>query len=398
MPKTAMIVQADWLKAPLQTAVVKALGAENIKFVGGAVRDTLIGREPADIDAATPLLPADMTMRLEAAGLRVIPTGLKHGTVTVALKKRAIEITTLRVDVETDGRRAEVAFTEDWLEDAKRRDFTFNAIYMAPDGTLFDPFNGLADLKAGTVRFIGDAVERIEEDALRILRFFRFFARYGQGKPNTEALAACTAKKTMLARLSIERIRDELFKMMALDNILQAVVPMWESGILAEVYGSKHCIRRIKSFLDAEKQTGATIDPLLRFYHLAPITLKAPDIASQFRLSNEELRFLCDLECALGDRQPADAAGIRRAIYTYGKKVAEAAAVSANTANYHSVRNLCSEWDVPYMPVMGRDLIATGAVPGPAMGARLQALEKRWIDSDFTLDREALLQISSESL
>ena len=388
---TVKTPQANWLREPLPCAVINALGADNVKFVGGAVRDTLIGRTPADIDAATRLLPADATARLEAAGLKVFPTGLKHGTVTVAMGKKVMEITTLRVDTETDGRHAEVSFTTDWLEDAQRRDFTFNAIYMASDGSLFDPFDGRSDLLAGKVRFIGEATARIEEDALRVMRFFRFFARYGKGAPDAEALAACNEKKSMLACLSIERVRDELMKMMALDNAAQAIGPMATCSILSEIYGPAFTMKRIGDFFESERLSGAAPCPLLRFYHLGPMSLYARELASRFRLSNDERQFLCDFEIAAAASQPVDAVGIRRFVYLHSKKVAMAAALVANTAHYRDVEKLCSEWQLPAMPVKGRDLLAAGFEPGPAMGACLDVLEQRWIESDFTLGRESLL-------
>ncbi|MCG8506772.1 MAG: CCA tRNA nucleotidyltransferase, partial [Sphingomonadales bacterium] len=208
-------LEAPWLADAAVTRVVAALGANNCRFVGGAVRNTLLGEPVTDIDIATRLEPDAVIARLEAAEIKAVPTGLKHGTVTAVAEGHAIEVTTLRHDVETDGRHAKVAFTDDWQADAARRDFTFNALYAAPDGTLYDYFGGLDDLKAGHVRFIGDAEARITEDALRILRFFRFHAHYGAGGMDAAGLDACAALAGRLDILSVERVRDELLKLLA---------------------------------------------------------------------------------------------------------------------------------------------------------------------------------------
>jgi len=391
MIMTMTTSQAEWLRAPLQCAVVDALGADNIKFVGGAVRDTLIGREPSDIDAASPLLPDEVTSRLLAAGLKVFPTGIKHGTVTAALGKTVMEITTLRIDRETDGRHAEVAYTVDWLEDAKRRDFTFNAIYMAPDGRLFDPFNGLRDLEAGIVRFIGDAGQRIEEDALRILRYFRFYARYGAGDPDAEAITACAAKKAMLARLSIERVRGELLKLLSVADPGRSLGLLLRTGVLEALIGAKACLESCMHFIEQEKAVSAPINTLARFYFLTNSAMTAPQMAKHFKFSLQQRKRLLKMAtaCALPPiSNPADA---RRALYELGSEAVEAALLSQGAGLETPELQIARNWPVPIFPLRGKDMIDAGLQPGPEIGERLRILESRWIASDFALTKAELL-------
>ena len=388
-------LQASWLQSNISKAVIAALGADNIKFVGGAVRDTLAGLPVADIDAATCLLPENTTALLKGAGIKVIPTGLKHGTVTAVLEKEVMEITTLRFDVETDGRHAEVAFTDDWLEDAKRRDFTINALYAAPDGTLFDPFGGAADLAAGLVRFIGDAEERIAEDALRILRFFRFFGRYGIGEPDAAALGACTKKAGMIQILSAERVRDELMKMARQPGFLGIVRKMKSCRVLDEVYGTQFDGGKLEDFLKEETHSSAQVRPLLRFYHLASATLHAAGFAKKFRLSNEDRKFLSKYEklCRLG--KPTNEKELRRAIYSYGAEPVKACAIGFDPRWYQETLEYCDTWLIAKFPVRGEDLLRLGEKSGPVMGAKLGVMETRWIESDFALSKEELLSTCS---
>jgi len=385
-------IQAEWLKTPLARAVVEALGADNIKFVGGAVRDTLVGRKVADIDAATRYLPEKTKELLETAGLKVIPTGLKHGTVTAVLGREMMEITTLRIDVETDGRHAEVTFTNDWFEDAKRRDFTFNALYAAPDGTLYDPFEGTSDLYAGRVRFIRDAVTRIEEDALRILRFFRFFARYGKGEPDSEAVAACNLKKQLIRNLSIERVRDELVKLLSVPSPLPTIKLMEQSGILVEFMGANTSLDSLTSYLVGERATKRELvyNPLARLYFLLRSSFDAKEIARRFRLSNKERNLLKNMEAACAAAPFFDKVQVRRACYLWGSEATDAAII-AGGAPHSSMLEAVQTWDRPIFMLCGKDMIEAGVQAGPQMGALLKKLEQDWINSDFSLSREALL-------
>jgi len=386
--------QAEWLEAPFTKAIVEALGADNVKFVGGAVRDTLLGWDVADVDAATRHEPQKTTLLLENSGIKVIPTGLKHGTVTAVSDKQTMEITTLRVDVETDGRHAEVAFTEDWLADAKRRDFTINAIYLEPGGRLFDPLHGGDDLQVGMVRFIGTANDRIEEDTLRILRFFRFFGRYGKGEPDAKALAACTAKKHLLAKLSIERVRDELLKIIALQNVTHVVAQMLQCGVLEEIFGQNFRVNGFEQFIRHEKHCDAPVDQMLRFHVLARSVFNARELAEKFKLSNNDRQFLCGFEKAREEKCFCDEQGIRRFIYCYGTRITLALAISEDKKLYDVSAQLCETWTIPIMPVGGQDLLNLGNEPGAALGLQLKELESQWIASDFLLSRQELLGLA----
>jgi len=370
-------------------AVVEALGAENIKFVGGAVRDTLIGRKVMDIDAATRHLPEKTMALLKAGNIKVIPTGLKHGTVTAVHGKDTLEITTLRLDLETDGRHAEVAFTTEWLEDAKRRDFTFNALYAAPDGALFDPFNGLGDLKAGRVVFIGDAEARIEEDALRIMRFFRFFARYGVGKPDVEAVAACGAKLDMLAGLSIERVRDELLKLLEVPDPMPALRLMDETGVLGAIVGAGATLTSCQRYIVSEN--GVVVNAFARFYFLLKSTMTAREIASRFKLSKKDAGRLVNMERAYSALPLVDAKTVRRAIYNWGGEATTAALMFEGETSEGELLAIAQDWKAPEFPLKGRDLIKAGFEVGPQMGETLKALEMKWIESDFTYTKSDLL-------
>ena len=237
---TERLGQLPWMTAPATTAVLDALeaagGADCARFVGGCVRNAVIGRPIADIDVATTLTPDAVTKALRSAGLRAVPTGIEHGTVTAVFKHQPIEVTTLRRDVETDGRRAVVAFTTDWREDAMRRDFTLNSLYARRDGTIYDPTgHGAADARAGRIVFVGDPEQRLREDHLRSLRFFRFLAWYGRGEPDPAAVAAITALKDRVASLAAERVSAELMKLLAAEDPRRAVRLMGETGVLAVV-------------------------------------------------------------------------------------------------------------------------------------------------------------------
>src|SRR5665213_1315156 len=234
-PHAVPITSLPWMSEAATRAVMAALGDGNARFVGGCVRDALLGRPVLDIDIATKLPPDEVTRRLEAAGIRAVPTGLAHGTVTAVLKPRHFEITTLRRDVETFGRHARVAFTDDWAEDAGRRDFTMNALYLGADGAVFDPIGGLADLRTGYVRFVGDAGRRIDEDVLRLLRFYRFYAHYGKGEADEAARDAARERAPLLPSLSAERVAAEMLKLLAAPDPLPVLALMREDGVLAQM-------------------------------------------------------------------------------------------------------------------------------------------------------------------
>ncbi|RMF68250.1 MAG: CCA tRNA nucleotidyltransferase [Alphaproteobacteria bacterium] len=400
--------EAPWLADPECRTIIQALGEENARFVGGAVRDALLGLPaPDDLDIATRLPPEEVMRRLAAHGFHVVPTGLAHGTVTaVGADGRHYEITTLRVDVETDGRHATVAFTTDWQADAARRDFTINALYCDLSGRIYDYFDGLTDLRAGRVRFIGDAHARIREDALRILRFFRFHAWYGHGRPDAAGLAACAAQADMLNLLSIERVRDELLKLLAAPDPGDALAAMAEISVLGRVLPravptrvallARLCRREpaFTSLLDeAEEQFWR---PLRRLFLLCPLGRQEwEQEGRRLRLSRRRIAALATLAEPLGGH---DETALRRAIYRHGlAATANRAMIEAAELDDDKARQLARtllalrKWQPPRFPVSGRDLIAAGFSPGPLVGTLLRQLEEEWLASGCRLDRQALL-------
>lgn len=387
-------IRPDWFSLPLVQRVIDVLGAGNIRFVGGAVRDTLLGRKVEDIDAACRHNPGTTMDLLTRAGLKVIPTGIDHGTVTAVLEERTIEITTLRRDSETDGRHATVSYTDDWSEDAARRDFTFNAMYLSSDGTLYDPYNGLADLKGGRVRFIGDADVRIEEDALRIMRFFRFHAWYGEGALDSVALEACRRQVWRLEALSAERIRTELLKIFSAHN------PTVSIGSFVDIGGSSAlklpAVRqgRLQTYLSNETEHGVAIDPLLRLASWAcPEPSDVTDFVRQFRFSNKDGKRLYNAAKGLEACRPESKHALRKLYYTLGRDAAQLSVMTRGEGADKSCFEVLQNWQVPIFPVMGRDLLAKGEVPGPEISRKLGELEALWIESDFQLSKKDLLSV-----
>ena len=377
----------DWLNSDATRAVMAALEAAGgegcARFVGGCVRNSLMGQPVDDIDIATRLRPEQTLGALAAAGLKAVPTGVEHGTVTGVSSGRPYEITTLRRDVETDGRRAVVAFTEDWAEDAARRDFRLNALYADATGQVFDPTGGgLADTAEGRIVFVGDAETRIREDYLRILRFFRFYAWYGRGAPYAEGLEACARLKDGMARLSAERVSKELLKLLAAPDPRPAVRAMAEAGVLGQVLPEAEPLDLF------ERMSGLHADKTLRLSALLPADPEGvAQAARRLRLPNA----LRDrLAAAAGDApevavaMPAPAA--RAALYRLGRQAFEdrlARAEAQAGAPDERLRALARDWTPPRLPVGGRDLARLGVSPGPETGRLLQAFEDDWIARDF---------------
>jgi poly(A) polymerase len=401
MPVTeeAVFLKAAWLTAPESRAVLAALMADGspARFVGGCVRDVLIhpGQDAADLDLATPERPEQVTALLGRAGIRVIPTGIAHGTVTALAGRHAYEVTTLRRDVACFGRRAEVEFTGDFVEDAARRDFTINAMSCDGDGRLHDPFGGHADLMAGRVRFVGVARERIAEDYLRILRFFRFFARFGRDPADPEALAACAEQAQGIARLSGERVRSELFRILATARVLDALALMQATGVLAQVVPWPVRLDRLDRLIELHPRS----DPLLRLAALvrdaAPALASVDRLADRLRLSNAE-RFRLEqlLELPLPDPTAplrAHRLGVHRVggdVYGDLVRLAQARGHEGGEA----ALTLAATWRPPAFPLGGQDLLARGVRPGPDLGRLLEAVRRAWEQADFTLDRAACLE------
>lgn len=352
------------------------------RMVGGAVRDALAGGTVADVDFASPLPPETVIARACAAGLKPVPTGLAHGTITVVAKGRGFEVTTLRRDVATDGRHAEVEFTDDWQEDAARRDFTINAMSMDRAGTLYDYFGGQADLAAGRVRFVGVAARRITEDYLRILRFFRFFARYAQSETDAEAVAAITAHKAGLAQLSAERVWSEIKLILKAPDPRTALALMAATGVLAEVLPGAN-LPALNTLLDR----GAPVDPLLRVAAL--LREDAEAFAIRLKLSAAEKDHLAALQQPNTLHPTDDDAALRRALAD------EPAETLINRLwlleGTGTLRTRLTGRDQPVLPVRGRDFLALGIPPGPALGEALRAVKNWWKDGGCVADAAACL-------
>ena len=392
-----------WLRDPAVTRVMTALnaGEDAARFVGGCVRNALMDRPVEDIDIATAHPPETAAARLEEAGLKVVPTGIDHGTITAVADGRPFEITTLRKDVETFGRRAVVAFTHDWAEDAARRDFRLNAIYCRPDGTLFDPFNGAADAQAGRIVFIGAPRERIAEDHLRILRFYRFIAWYGRGV-DREGHAACAEMAETLNALSVERVWKELKRLLAAPDPAEALAAMQEGHVLDALIPARLDFRLLLSLINRDRGESRAPDPLLRMTALAGGDEAAMTaLCEHMKASKAEAKTVRALCAAHADAVEPDAGrtALSRAVYAHGAqavcgalRLAEAAGRGEADAALAFVGGL----EPPVFPLKGRDLIAAGFARGPELGALLERLERAWVDSGFTLDRQALLDLARE--
>ena len=385
----ARLKSADWLRRDETQTLLKLLGGEDDKTraVGGIVRDTLLGRDlaPADIDFATALLPHEVAIRAERAGIAVHPTGIEHGTVTLRLDTLVAEVTTLREDVETDGRRALVQFGTDWTRDAERRDFTLNALYAGIDGDLFDPLDGLDDCLAGKVRFIGEPARRIEEDRLRVYRFFRFSASHGGEKFDSAGLDACRAAADRLDGLSAERVGHELRRMLALPRVATTLKAMVEADILAL---SGETIRLLHGYERRARRPDFAARLAIIIAETGVNRLK-----SRWRLSNDEV---AAAEVILAVAQLVRDYKLNEAAYRHPAALADGVEVAAILADWteagkSAVLDQLQGLAVPRFPVTGGDLIKLGLRPGKALGAELDRLEQLWIESGFSLDREALL-------
>jgi len=397
MSESVKLTNQAWLTAPETQSVLAAVAGRDgaARFVGGCVRNALLGVEVADVDIATPLLPDDVMRRLEAAGIRAIGTGLDHGTVTAVTNKRAFEITTLRRDVATDGRRATVAYTDDWAQDASRRDFTMNALYADAEGNVYDPAGGLADLKAGRVRFIGDAPTRIKEDYLRILRLFRIHAWYGKGQIDALALQACAAARDHIKSLSGERIQKEMLRLLQAENPIAALRAMAASTILSEVLPGDLDFDRLQRLRDVDGNNFFEADAILRLAALIPSDGQAAAIASRWRLSNDDrdrLRGLVSSPVKIVSYMSVPE--LQRVLYRQGQQSvrdlvrlrwAEDTKAS-NAVQWRAELAIVDSWTRPVFPLTGRDVMNAGVPEGPLVGRVMNEVEQWWIDSNFTDD------------
>jgi poly(A) polymerase len=393
---------ADWLRRPQTQAVFAALAAKGYaaRAVGGAVRNALLGEPVKDIDIATTAPPPDVIRLAEAASLKAIPTGVEHGTVTVVANHTPFEVTTLRRDVETFGRHARVAFTDDWADDARRRDFTINAIYCDASGAIHDPLGGLADIEARRVRFIGDPHDRIREDYLRILRFFRFTAEYAQGSPDPAGLKACVELKDGLAQLSGERIRNELLRLLAAPSAVPAIEAMHDAGLLDAVLGQAADPRLLARVAAIEQALGRNPDAILRLGALAASGPgRALALRDRLKLSTTEFERLARM--AMTDKAFDPATAEREAksfIYRHGSEPFFDGAILAWAQSEASAGDrlrmdrakLAERWTPPALPVRGSDVVALGVPEGPAVGRVVREFEDWWIEHDFPADAAQL--------
>ena len=393
---------ASWLKEADTVAVMEALGA-GARFVGGVVRNTLMGEPVSDIDIAISETPARAKELLEAKGIKVVPTGIDHGTITAVMPTRHYEITTLRVDVKTDGRRAEVEFTGDWVEDAKRRDFTINALYADADGTVHDPLGaGLEDIKLHRVRFIGDANARIVEDYLRVLRFFRFHAWYGKGEPDADGLKACADAREGLRQLSGERVHDELLKIAAADEAGSAFRHMAAAGILSVVLPEASRLDRFEHLVEIERDQLFTCDPLLRLASMLNLDKEGVDaLAARLRFSNRDRgRITAMLTDQTKIASYLSIREVRKALYLMGIQCFKdrvmlgwaADRKGHNTFQWRALLAMADSWRKPDFPLTGQMIKAAGVPEGPEIGRVSREVEEWWIDSDFTDDEFSIIE------
>lgn len=400
-------IQDDWLKGAELQALFDILCADggDARVAGGAVRNALMGMPASDVDLCTTLVPQDVVKRLEGAGYKAVPTGIDHGTVTAVIEGLAFEVTTLRKDIETDGRHAVVEFGTDWQADANRRDLTMNGLYCDREGKVYDYVDGYKDIVSKDVRFIGDAETRIKEDSLRILRFFRFFAWYGGGRPDASGLKACAAGRRLLAGLSVERVWMELKKMLAAPDPSRAILWMRTTGILGAVLPETHKwgTDAVPGLLRLEQEQGWKADPLFRLMGMVrPDEETMQNLSKRLAFSNKETQRMVAWannpapkpDISISDFEKflykSDAQGLMdsmklEVVHLQGRDEVTNADAMLKFIDF------TQNWKRPTFPLQGQDLIAAGVKPGPEMGKKLNALEKAWIESGFKLTREALL-------
>lgn len=405
-------IEDAWLKDDNLQALFDILCADggDARVAGGAVRNALMGMPASDVDLCTTLRPQEVVKRLDAAGHKAVPTGIEHGTVTAVIEGQAFEVTTLRKDIETDGRHAVVEFGTDWEADANRRDLTINGLYCDRDGKVYDYVDGYKDILTKDVRFIGDATTRIKEDSLRILRFFRFFAWYGGGRPDAAGLKACAAGRELLAGLSVERVWMEFKKMLAAPDPGRAILWMRTTGILGGVMPETHKwgTDAIPGLLRLEREYGWKADALFRLMGMVrPDVETMQTMSKRMTFSNKEMERMIAWannpapkpDISISDFEKllykSDSQGLMDSmkleiVHLQGREEAENADAMLKLIDF------TQNWQRPIFPLQGQDLIAAGMKPGPEMGQRLKALEEAWMDSGFKLDRNALLDFSNQ--
>lgn len=401
----ASLGNAAWLTQGPLPRLLSALNrdGEEARAVGGAVRNSLIGEAVTELDIATTAPPDEAKRRLEAAGFRIAPTGIEHGTITAIADGHSYEVTTLRRDVETFGRHATVAFGRDWKTDAERRDFTMNALSATADGSVYDYVGGYPDLLERRVRFIGDPAQRIAEDYLRILRFFRFHASYGRGAFDPEGLHACIAGRAGLAQLSRERIRMELMKLLVARNAVEAVTVMADAGLLISVLGGVPDLAGFSRMTGIEQGTATLPDPVRRLGALAVrVAEDAVRLWQRLRLANAEHDRLAYMAMEWWRVLPGDDNAARALLYRLGpERFIDRAMLAwarsraaADDVAWRSFADLPKRWTAPVFPIKADDLMQRGVAKGPGLGAALRAAEEAWIAADFPGEGAAIASIA----
>ena len=406
MTEATRRLDLPWLREAPLADLLAALDRdrEQARVVGGAVRNALIGEPLGDIDIATTARPDEVIRRVQAAGLKAVPTGIEHGTVTVVAGSRPFEVTTLREDIETFGRRAKVAFGRDWKRDAERRDFTINALSLSRDGIVYDYVDGLADIARRRVRFIGDAATRIAEDYLRILRFFRFHAAYGEGAPDPEGVAACVGGRAGLEALSRERVRMEMLKLLIARHAVPALAVMTETGLLEQVLGSVPQLASFANMIKLEAALALPADAVRRLGALAvAVTEDAERLRERLRLANSEHERLASM--ADGWWHLASESSEREGrvlLYRLGRERFTDRVLLAWTRSpqgaaderWQALARLPQRWTPPAFPLRAAHFLARGVPKGPRLGAVLAAAEEAWIAAGFPIEKAAVAAIA----
>jgi poly(A) polymerase len=404
---TTTIQGADFLVLPAVQKLLALLNSdgEEARIAGGAVRNALLGQPVKDVDIATTALPSEVIRRCEASGIRTVPTGMDHGTVTAIVDGVPYEVTTLREDIDTDGRHAVVKFGRDWAHDANRRDFTINGLYADADGAVMDLVGGIADIQSRTLRFIGDAGQRIEEDHLRILRFFRFFAWYGHGRPDADGIRAAARMKDKLQLLSAERVWAELKKLLSAPDPSRSLLWMRQAGVLTAILpeSEKWGIDAVHGLIKAEVEYDWTVDAMLRLEAMVPpYDAKMSELATRLRLSKAEgnrLSFWASAKAVAPtttdkvlshDLYRGDVQAVMDRLKLSIASALEKADKKAITGLRRQLA-FAEQWERPVFPLAGSDMLASGLESGPEVGKRLKLLEEKWVASGFTLSKAQLL-------
>jgi poly(A) polymerase len=409
MTDVRVLADATWLTSGPAARVLELLNrdGEEARVVGGAVRNALLKIPAGDIDIATTAVPDEVIRRARAAGIKSVPTGIEHGTVTLVVDGLPFEVTSLREDIETFGRKARVAFGRDWVRDAQRRDFTINGLSVDAGGVVHDHVGGLDDIAARRVRFIGDANQRLAEDHLRILRFFRIHAAYGAGEPDRAGYLACIGARAGLANLSAERVRMEMLKLMVAKGAAGAVAAMADGGLLLPVFGGIAYTGPFAAMIAAERLLGLEPGAIRRLGALAvAVTEDAKRLAARLRLTNAETKALDSMGHRWWRLAGMDEATARRRLYRLGEDryrdrlmLAWArAGAGADTAHWRELALLPERWSAPKFPLKAAAFVARGIAEGPALGQALALAEDAWLAADFPLDRPALEAIANQTV